>query len=255
MLIGILVVVWVIVLSPLAIRHFRETQSERSIVTFREKMDRIGSGTPLVAPAHRLGVSDEAPPRPVEAYEADPPTRAPHLRVVPSNATVAELESDLSWREWSLAHSDDPREVASARVAARVRANPRAAAYARVPAAPIERPAPPIEGSWSRTARARRRRTLLQLVGAAVVLTLAAAFMDATILVALAAAAWVALAGFLGLMYYAMTNGLINASLERPVNPARAPIVVRATAPLADEALEVEGDYSFRRDERYAQAL
>jgi hypothetical protein len=264
MLIGVLVLVWIVVLSPLAFKHYRERQSERSIVSFHERMAKIGTGAPLVAPAHRLDVSDEAPPRAVHDYEVNPPTRVPRLRVVPDNATVRDLELEQSWEEWSLAHSDDPREVTQAREASRARINPRAAAYSRVPASRTAmslRAVPEhivsIPASLAPSARQRRRRTILQLSGAIAVTTLFAFFTSILEFEILAVASWMALAGYLGLMYYAMTQGLIpsgsTASLARSgVRVATAP-TYRMTADDYD-AFEDDGE-GFRRGERYAEAL
>ena len=137
MLIGILVVVWIAVLSPIAYRRFRDRDTDRSIVSFHERMAHLNNGSPLVAPAHRLDVSDEAPPREPSEYEMRPPTRIPQLRIVPVDATPGDLERDMSWEEWSVAHSDEPYQPTGEvrRVEPMAVPHHRVAAYSRVPSA------------------------------------------------------------------------------------------------------------------------
>lgn len=257
MLIGILAVIWIAVLSPIIIRRLRDQDTDRSIVNFHERMARLGGhNPPLVTPAHRLDVSDETPPRELLDSEVNPPTRAPHLRVVPINATRTDLEREQSWDEWSLSHSDDPFEQSALVRHSVALANPRAAAYARVPAVPVASAAPLNSPFGSRTQRMRRRRTLLTL-SASTLLTSAAALVVNSILVDVAAlTAWTGLLGFLGLMYYAMSSGLISSSTFR-----NRPAPLRTAAPIVynefDLAYEAPRDAygSDDDDQRFARAL
>jgi hypothetical protein len=257
MYIVILAVIWIAVLSPIIIRRLRDQDTDRSIVNFHERMARLGGqNPPLVAPAHRLDVSDETPPRELLEYEVNPPTRAPHLRVVPVNATRTQIEQEMSWDEWSIAYSDDPFEQSSPVRSAVSHANPRAAAYSRVPAGTVSVAAPTSSPYGSRTQRMRRRNTLLSLIAAVVVSTASAAFLGSTVVEIAAMVSWFALLSFLGLMYYAMTTGLISApvSSRSTAPPRTSPRVRYNEFDRTDDASRA--NYGAYEDERhYAQAL
>ncbi len=262
MLIAILAVLWIAVLTPTVVRHFRDRDTDRSILNFHERMARLGGKTePLVEPAHRLDVSDELPPRPVYEYEVNPPTRAPRLRVVPANATPADLERDLSWDDWSREYADDPFEEPSRPATASYASQYRAVAYAQAPvASSYEEPlSPSVSPSpyGSRSQRLRRRRVLLQLVAASVITTLATLATGWFPFEVLAIISWLGLVGFLGLMYYAVTTGMVGSSRTIPVSQSRG---VTPTARYDEEQQYDESPrYSYRDSvydaPRYAQAL
>ncbi len=263
MVIAVIVIVWIVVLTPIAIRRLRDHDTDRSIVNFHEHMARLGNGTPpLVTPAHRLDVSDETPPREVREYEMNPPTRAPQLRVVPVGATVRDVEQELSWEEWSLAHSDEPHEAARPRRELRESTNHRAAAYAQVPTATAVL-APPVATAssfGSRSQRARRRRSLLTLATSVVISSVMAFFLSSTLIDAWALVSWVALASFLGLMYYAMSSGLMKSSTRasqasrvRLVSPRREQVVTYNEFDLAFDPSE-DDEFANSTERRYAQA-
>lgn len=61
MVVLVLVIVWVVVLAPSVIRHFREGGSKSSIESFHEKLHLLErTGPKLVAPAYRLGTGEHA---------------------------------------------------------------------------------------------------------------------------------------------------------------------------------------------------
>ena len=264
MLILVLVVVWAAVLAPILYRRFRDQDTDRSIINFHERMARLGSGDPLVEPAHRLSVNDETPPRELLDHEVNPPTRAPRLRVVPNNATTAQLERDQSWDEWSNAYSDDPIEVVSPERHAATRqlssnVNRRAAAYSRVPAATVTAKAPP-SSYGSRPQRVRRRRVLLSLTASTSLSTVAILMTSSFIVELWALGSWLMMLSFLGLMYYAMSVGMMS-NTARPTTR-----LVNPRATWDDESVEELNEFdaayqprerrrsSFAAD-RYARAL
>ncbi len=257
MLIGILAVIWIAVLSPIIIRRLRDQDTDRSIVNFHERMARLGGqNPPFVEPAHRLDVSDEAPPRELLESEVNPPTRAPHLRVVPVNATRSDLEHDQSWDEWSLSHSDDPYETSTPRRLVGAYANPRAAAYSRVPATNVAASAASSSPYGTRSQRVRRRRTLLTLTASTVLSSAGVLLINSIIIDVVALLAWSALIGFLALMYYALSTGLLSSSSM----PAGRAAPVRRAEPVTynefDLAYESQNSGYSREEEvrRYAQA-
>ncbi len=262
MLIAILLVaLWIAVLTPIVVRHFRDRDTDRSILNFHERMARLsGNSETLIEPAHRLDVSDELPPRPVYEYEANPPIRAPRLRVVPLDATPADLERELSWDEWSDQYADDPYERS---VTAAYDADPRmqrAAAYAH---APVSSPfpstyrvtdvtsEPPVSPYGSRSQRQRRRRVLLRLVSAAIVTTLATIATGWFFVEALMVLSWVGLLGFLGLMYYAVTTGMMSRPNSTTTLQTRRAPQARYNAPAPSE-MSYDDRYAAYEDDRYA---
>jgi hypothetical protein len=264
MLIGILVIVWIAVLTPIIVRRFRDRDTDRSIVSFHERMAHLGTEAPCVEPAHRLDIADEAPPREVREFEMNPPNRAPKLRVVPFDASPGDLERDQSWDDWSVAHSDEPVDVASPVRRPDVTISPRAAAYARVPTNRTVAPALERGAYGSRSQRDRRRRVLVTLVGCVVLSSIAALLLSEVIIELVALMSWITLASFLGLMYYAMTTGMIATAGTRAPRPveygrvASAPRTIDRWASSNEDVYETgwDDDFVVEADEpRYARAL
>jgi hypothetical protein len=255
MLIGILAVIWIAVLSPIIIRRLRDQDTDRSIVNFHERMARLGGpNPPLVSPAHRLDVSDETPPRELLESEINPPSRAPHLRVVPIDATRTDLERDQSWDEWSLSHSDDPYEHSTQARRSVVQQNPRAAAYSRVPATNVAAVAS-SSPYGSRSQRIRRRRTLLTLIASTVLSSAGVLLVNSIIVDVAALLAWTALIGFLALMYYALTTGLMSSTSARRSPPVRRVEVQTNNEFDSADELDQSETSAAGDDHRYARAL
>jgi hypothetical protein len=242
MLIGILAVIWIAVIATIVIGRLRDRSTDRSIDSFHERMARMGNPAPLIEPAHRLMQSDEAPPRDLFEDEMNPPTLAPQLRIVRPDTTAGELEREMSWDQWSAAYADDPRERSQITARLQHEANPRAAAYSHAPRT-VTTPAAPASSFGTRTQRLRRRNVLIGLVGVVAMFSLGAVVMNSIVIEALAGISWLSLLGFLGLMYYAVTNGLI-ASNARPVTQRGAHVrreeyatpVARHEAPAINDA-------------------
>jgi hypothetical protein len=282
MLVLILVAVWIAILTPIAIKRLRDRDTDQSIASFHEHMARLGDrGQPIVEPAHRLepspqiavaatAVAPRASAEPQISAYAPPVARpVPHLRVVPEGATQAQLDRDLSWDEWSRQYLDEPlvasREVSHVQAvpAAAVATPPevrRPSAYANVPtAARVER-AP----SAARAQRVRRRKVLFAISGTAIVASLLAIVAGGLFFDAIAVLGWLALIGYLGLMYYAMTVGMIDGAAKssrttpvRLVNP-RSQDSVDDVNVWDNEYYEASPSAQFTftaDDEPYAQAL
>ena len=259
MLIVALVVLWIAVLSPIIIRRFREQNSDRSIVNFHERMEKLSVRTPIVEPAHRLAVNDESPVQ-VASYETQIAPR-PRLRVVPADATVGQLDRDQSWVEWSRSYSDDPFEETTTPRHAVVANNPRAAAYSRVPATTLTAPMPHRGQFGSRSQKVRRRRVLLSLASSTALSTIVVLFASSIIVDAWTLVSWLSLVSFLGLMYYAMSVGMIE-SQSAPVRRTTPRLVAQ---PVRTATFENEFDAFHDPEEstwsvsdsqeRYAHAL
>jgi hypothetical protein len=227
MLILILIAVWIAILAPVAVRRFRDRDTDRSIVSFHKRMAKLGDrGEPIVEPAHRL-----ESPRPEmdyavgPAYAAAPAPRgvpAPLLRVVPEGASQGDLDRQLSWDDWSRQYLDEEDYQMATRYAdepaAHLAAPPqmshaRAVAYSHVPTAPSLTARAPV--STARAQRVRRRQILIAIVGTAVVSTLLSIVSGLWLFELLAFASWIGLVVFLGLMYYAMSLGMIDGAARQ----------------------------------------
>lgn len=238
MVIGILVVVWIAVLTPIALRHFRDRDTNRSIVSFHSRLAHLQPEAPIVAPAHRLS---EAEPTVVRA--APDPAPTPRLRLVPPGAEPAELDREMSWDDWSRAYADDP-ETPAAPAAAPLRAASRATAYARVPqVSEIAVLADTTPMRWGASQRQRRRRVIIGLGASTALSTLLFIMVNSIVVDLWAAVSWVAVAGYLGLMYYAMNAGLLRVSSSREVREPDD----------SEPSYDFDG-YPIEADERYVQA-
>jgi hypothetical protein len=254
MIIGILVVVWIAVLTPIVVRHFRERDADRSIVSFHRRMAKLGTDEPIVAPAHRLDVSDEAPRRDQTVENSVIPTRTPRLRLVPSDTTSRDLEQQASWEEWSRTMSDEPdstptpprRDVATPS---------RVSAYAHVPSERSTNAAAPTMQFGPRSQRVRRRRVVLTLASSVALSTLLFFVVSSVIVDVWALASWVGLAGFLGLMYYAMSTGMMSTPAIRLAGPVFARAGALAPRPVAAFTGRHDDEFDDSYDEDYAQAL
>src|SRR3974390_2097001 len=119
MLVLILIAVWIAILAPVAIRRFRDRDTDRSIVNFHERMARLGErGDPIVEPAHRLDVSRGVPAHVAHDDEFSDQLPSfpvtPRLRVVPSGAPQASLNREMTWDEWPSRFLEEPVHAAHA---------------------------------------------------------------------------------------------------------------------------------------------
>jgi len=273
MLVLILIAVWIAILAPVAVRRLRDRDTDRSILSFHERMAKLGDrGQPIVEPAHRLETRPATVAGTAAQSYSDPepyvaPTGLPRLRIVPDGATTADLNRDMSWDEWSNQFLDEPEPVAPTASEAPYQ---RAAAYSHVPSAPPLTSRTPV--TTVRAQRVRRRQVLLSILGTAVVSTLMALIVGFWLIEFVAFASWFGLLIYLGLMYYAMSIGMIESSPRargvRLVNPrttART-VDVETRRPYEDvvynefdDAYESQPSTQFQYvsddDDRYARAL
>ncbi|HUY43918.1 MAG TPA: hypothetical protein VMU98_09160 [Acidimicrobiales bacterium] len=195
MLLIILALFWVALLAPVAIRRLRDRGTERSIESFHAEHEVLSRQPHTVEPAHRLGEADAS------ALHVE---RRPRLTVVHADDTYGTLESRSTWDEWSqdYEYDDEPRQLAK-------RANHYAAAYssmARETTRDYESHRP------RRTMKAQRRMIFTRLLLGAVVLSLLGFVSGFAPLIYLSLLAWGAFVAYLGLAYYAVREGLLEAS-------------------------------------------
>ncbi len=247
MLLIVIALLWVALLAPMAVRRLRDRGTERSIESFHTEHEVLSRQGYAVAPAHRL-----SEPEP----EAGPATaRASRLTVVHADDTYRSLESRSSWEEWAEDYDYDRYEGPAAPV------NRYAHAYASVPRAEEyeRRPAPALRAR--RSARAQRRLIFTSLGAAVVVMTGAAFALSSSLVVDVAIVAWVALAGYVSLALYAVSQGYLDESslgLRRRSRPLATvePFRREAEAAYADDDefdYDESPDASWRRgSSRYA---
>jgi len=195
MLLIILALFWVALLAPVVIRRLRDGGTERSIESFHAEHEVLSRQPHTVEPAHRLDEADAS------ALSVE---RRPHLTVVHADDTYGTLESRSSWDEWSqdYEYDDEPRQLAK-------RGNHYAAAYssmAREATLDYEPRRP------RRTMKAQRRMIFTRLVLTAVVLSLLGFVSGYAPLIYLSLLAWAAFAAYVGLAYYAVREGFLEAT-------------------------------------------
>lgn len=199
MLLVILVLVWVAAGAYVAVQRFRDNGTEKSINSFHAEHEMLSRQEYVYAPAHRLDEPDEAPTR-----QSEPPRRA-HLTVVHDDDTYRSLESRSSWDEWRDNYDYDRDDEASPRLAP---INRYAAAYSSMPTAPVARDyrEPPLR---RRTMKAQRRIVLTRLLLVVATTTILGLFTGISLVVDLAIVTWLALAGYVSLALYAVSQGYL----------------------------------------------
>ena len=246
MIIGILVVVWIGVLTPIVVKHFRDNDADRSIVSFKRRLAQMGNDQPIVEPAYRL----DDPRETGEVLESPAETLSrPRLRLVPAGATTSDLDRDMSWEEWSRSMADEPTELRPRPVEAPRPS--RVTAYSHMPHTPVVAPTG-SSAMGSRSQRVRRRRVLMGLASSVLVSTLLFFAFSNVIVDVWALCSWLALGGFLGLMYYAMTTGLMSTPTIRVAAPALPRVGARAPQHAAAFTGHHDDEYD---DEEWARAL
>lgn len=202
MLLVIIGLLWVALLVPMALRRLRDTGTEKSIQSFHVEHEVLKRQGYTVPPAHRL---DEHEPE----YLPDERGRS-RLTVVHADDTYRSLESRASWDEWNRDYDYDdgydPRQPARPAMANRY-----AAAYATVPR---DVDAPRYEAPLTRRRSAREQRHMIftRLVLAGVVATALAVVVGYSLLVDLAVITWVALAAYVALALFAVSQGYLDES-------------------------------------------
>ena len=199
MLLIILGLFWVALLAPVAIRRLRDGGTERSIESFHAEHEVLSRQSHTVEPAHRL---DESSASNLHVE------RRPRLTVVHADDTYGTLESRASWDEWSqdYGYDDEPRTPAK-------RSNRYASAYSSMAHEAVRdyEPRQP-----RRTMKAQRRMIVTRLVLGAVVLSLLGFVSGFAPLIYLSLLGWMAFVAYLGLAYYAVREGYLEAASISP---------------------------------------
>ena len=197
LIIGVLLVMWVVLLAPVALRKVRSATSDRSISSFHQSLRTLeGSGSQTIAPAHRLDFEEDHfanQPPVIPVAPRSPIQPGPQLVLLQSDGQggSAMTQNYQDSEQWDDGYADDYLYEETPQFASHYPADP----YAR------------------REAALRRRNILFTLVGAVVVTgifgMLAPFFWDLTIL------AIVLLVTYVGLMAWAATRGSISISKPR----------------------------------------
>jgi hypothetical protein len=200
MLLIVLALFWVALLAPIVVRRLRDGGTEKSIQSFHAEHEVLSRQDYAVAPAHRL----DQPDQPVSSSRVS--ERKPRLTVVHADDTFGSLESRSSWDEWSDDYEYDDgmvRPVASV-------SNRYVQAYS---ARPSERDVVPTSYQTPirrRTMRSQRRMMFSRLVLVAVALTAVAFLTGYPMLFDVAALSLIAVVAYIGLAFYAVSQGYLN---------------------------------------------
>jgi hypothetical protein len=218
MLLIILALFWVALLAPIVVRRLRDGGTEKSIQSFHNEHEVLSRQDYAVEPANRLA-------RPGESLvTAQSGGHKPRLAVVHENDTYQTLESKSTWDEWSEDYDYDDAQRPGA-----TQPNRYAKAYSSRPSRPTQpavtqRYQPPIR---RRTMKAQRRMFFFRLIMVALVLTLIAYVSGMSLLVDVAALAWLGVVAYIALAFYAVSQGFLNDSslpLHLPKRPEFAAV-------------------------------
>lgn len=239
MLLVIIGLLWVALLAPVAIRRLRDTGTEKSIESFHVEHEVLKRQGYTVPPAHRL---DEYEYEPEDDYAPGADRRA-RLTVVHADDTYQSLESRATWDEWSRDYDYDDGHAR--REPARP-VNRYAAAYAAVPREVDTYADYEVPLTRRRSARAQRRMIFTRLTLAAVVMTALAVVVGFSFFVDLAIVTWVALAAYVALALFAVSQGYLEESslgIRRRSGPLATIEPLRARSPRGYGAREAEYEY------------
>jgi hypothetical protein len=236
LILGILFL-WAVLLTPFAVRHMRNGQSEKSIREFRNEHLSLRRRGYSVQPARIL--EDEPPLDDDESWR-------PRLRVVREDDTPHSLEAELSWEEWGRRQAEHDG-VADLVAPVAQRSNPYAA-YATAPSVQMTaHHADPLTRPLSM--RTRRNRIFLGLVTGALVTTLLNLVVGSSLLQYAAIVLWVSVVVYVAMALVAISQGYLDVSSLAP-GRRRTPLrVVPSTNPHGF----AEDDESWRQESaRYA---
>jgi hypothetical protein len=254
MLLIVLALVWVAILVPIVIRHFRESGGERSIEHFHAEHDVLSRHEYSVSPAHRLEMADRTAEANHESRER------PRLTVVHADDTYRSLETRGSWGDWSqdYDYEDEPR------VAQRPEPGNRyAAAYSSVPSEhdavryDTVRHQEPLRARASM--KVRRTRIFLGLLAGALLFTVASFVVGSSVVQDLALLLWLGLVGFVAAALIAVSQGYLHES-SLPVHlPSRQLATIAPLHPEGyeevDEFYEAEAEDQWRRESSSRHAV
>jgi len=227
MLLIIVALVWAAFMSPVLVRYLRDHTAEKSINSFHHEHEVLSHQELSVSPAHRLDEDDQS--RPLMSTLL----RRPRLTVVHADDTYGSLESRNTWEEWNDDYNYDDGDAQPA-----PRHNRFAAAYSSVPSAIISR----IEqrSPKATTMKARRKMMFTRLVITAVVLSALDFITSVSFVLDLAVLAWLSVAAFIGLAFYAVAIGALKEESLPLRMPQRRTLATVET--LYNEVPEYEDD-------------
>jgi hypothetical protein len=237
MLLIVLALLWVAILIPIGVRHFRENGTERSIESFHAEHEVLSRQEYVVAPAHRL----EEPLRRIEeprrrdewTYEEE---ERPQLKVVSPDDTYGSIESRATWDEWTRNY-DFEREQ---RQKNRENTNRYAAAYSSTPS---ENFAVGFDQSYRErpSMKVRRRRIFTSLGTGALVFTVMSFMVKSSLIQYVAILSWLGLMAFLGLALVSLSLGYLGQGSASSV--ARGEEYVQRRGYYDEEYDEQDGGY------------
>jgi len=259
MLLVVLALVWIAILVPIVVRHFREHGNERSIEHFHAEHDVLSRHEYSVAPAHRLDLAQR------QHDEGHDTRERPRLTVVHADDTYRSLESRNSWEEWSDDYDYDHDQRSRQREEAK---NRYAAAYSSVPnehdaVRYNERDAVRYQEPSRRhlSMKVRRTRIFLGLVAGALLFTASDFVMSLSLVQDLAILFWLGLVGFVAAALIAVSQGYLHESslpIRRPGPRGLAtiePLYPHGYVGEESEFYEAEAEGQWRRESSARYAL
>jgi len=209
MLLVILALLWIVLLTPMVVRKFRDGGTEKSIEHFHAEHEVLSRQGYAVEPSRHLDQPGYArgayaPPTYAPPMSAPAPRR-PHLTVVHDDDTYRSLESRPSWQEWSDTYDFDHDEEQRSRF----QSNRYAAAYSSVPRA-VEANAYDESPVRRRSMKARRRMMVTRLALVTVVFSLLAFVTGYSLVLDMAVLSWVGVAAYVALALYAISQGYLH---------------------------------------------
>lgn len=198
MLIAVVAIFWVVVITWLAVDHFRDRSGVRSVDEFHTEFQNFDRRSYAIEPAHRL-------PRPASAPSYQRPVA--NRNIVHADDALRLADKHEYWRRWSDEQEFDEGEL---------RSQHRYAAYASTPQVSVSYD--DEERTYVRpvvSAGVMRRRWIGGLAGSAVLLSLLSYLSGISLVADLSYLAWVGTVLYVAAAVYSMSQGWLTLGTRR----------------------------------------
>ena len=230
MLLIIIALFWVSILAPIAVKHFRDSGTEKSINSFHAEHEVLSRQNYAVEPAHRLDQEDSITSK-VRGL-----LNRPRLTVVHADDS---MRTDIrqEWNEWDQNLDEEFETPSRNRYASAYSSTPREASY-DAPSSYDRYQAPQTRNAMQLRRKKIFTRLLLSAVGLSA-LNFVAGF---ALLQDLAILAWIGVVGFVALAFYSVSQGYLSEE-SLPIRMPKIPQLPKlrqlaSVEPLYDEAPE-----------------
>jgi hypothetical protein len=218
MLLIIIALFWVAILAPVAVKHFRDSGTEKSINLFHAEHEVLARQNYAVEPAHRLHQADSFTSK-VRGL-----LNQPHFTAVHADGSRVGSEIQREWQDWdenydnesngSIERYQSPGQSLSNQYVIRSVENRYASAYASTPredSYDARSVNDRYQAPQTRNAmQLRRKKVFSRLLISALVLSVLDFMVGFSLFQDLAILAWIGVIGFVAMAFYSVSQGYLS---------------------------------------------